>query len=143
MPRNFLLGLAICLGACGTEPSRTGPVGAWHFDASWGDSATPCTISGSTLTISHTHGKWTGTLQGGDAHCEGIPGEAPVLQNPPDAVLDSVRVYGDSVRFVLDSGASVFRGRFAETEMDGVVELYTFCQCTGPSSTGTWTATLP
>ena len=143
MPRYLLLVLACALGACGTEPSSAVPAGAWRFDASWGDSANPCTITGSTLSLTHSDAAWTGTLQGGEAHCEGLPGEAPVLQSPPNAVLDSVLVYGDSVRFVLDSGASVFRGRFTESRMDGVVELYTFCQCTGPSATGTWTAILP
>ena len=143
MPRNLLLVLVCSLAACGTDPSGIAPAGSWHFDATWGSSTNPCTITGSTLTLSHGVGGWTGTLKGGTAHCEGIPGESSVPDTEPDAILETILVTGDSVRFVIDGGASVFRGRFTENQMDGVVELYTFCQCTGPSSTGTWTATLP
>jgi hypothetical protein len=136
--------LCYLLSGCGTDPNgEAGPVGTWRFDASWGDSVNHCTISGTTLTLLYFGGKWTGRLKGGDAGCEGIPGEVPVIQNPPDAVLENIRVIDDSIHFVTDSGASVFHGRFSDRSMEGVLEVFAFSQCTGPHGTGTWSATLP
>jgi hypothetical protein len=144
MSRRALVGLLCYLvSGCGTDPNGGAPVGAWRFDASWGDSANLCTMSGTTLTLMNFGGEWTGSLKGGDAHCDGIPGEASVIQNPPDAVLEGIRVIVDSIHFEIDSGASVFRGRFTETSMEGVLEVFAFCQCTGPHAAGTWSATLP
>jgi hypothetical protein len=49
----------------------------------------------------------------------------PVIQNPPDAALESIRVVGDSIHIAANSGTSVFHGRFRDTSMEGVSRLQT------------------
>ena len=138
------LSVAVLCWASGcSEPSDSAsPAGAWQFDATWGNASTTCRITAATLTIGGTPVHWAGTLSGGEAGCEGIPGEVPVLVSPPEAVLDSIRVRGDSIAFVLAGANAELRGVITSGHMNGVMNVFApLCdQCTGPSFVGTWTA---
>ena len=143
--RWLSVGLLYWAFGCGNEPSDASPTGAWRFDAVYEGAGTACTVTASTLTLSVTAGQWNGSISGGNAGCEGLPGEAPVLANPPDVALDSIRVYGDSIAFVLVGGKTDLRGVITPGHMNGVMDVFApLCtECTGPLLVGTWTAARP
>jgi hypothetical protein len=99
-------------------------------------------MSGVTLTLLPMSAGWMGTLKGGLAGCDGPPGESSVPELPVNAVLDSIRVTGDSISFVLAGQHAALRGRIESESMTGVMEVIgPFCQCTDATRYGTWSAT--
>lgn len=134
-----LLALLACIvPGCATEPGGS-ISGAWQFNASWGAG---CSMSEVTLTLLPTSAGWMGTLKGGLAGCDGPPGESSVPELPLHAVLDNIRVSGDSISFVLVGDQMALRGTITSDRMEGVMAVVgPFCQCTDPTQTGTWSAT--
>jgi hypothetical protein len=61
---------------------------------------------------------------------------------PPSAVLDSIRMRGDSITFVFAGAYTELRGVIAAGRMDGVMDVFApLCpDCTSPLFVGTWTA---
>jgi hypothetical protein len=146
MRRWLSVGLLCWASGCGSEPSDgTSPAGAWRFDAAWEGAGATCSITAATLTLQGTLVQWAGTLSGGEASCQGLPGEAPVMANPPNAVLDSIRVRRDSIAFVLAGENTSLRGIIGPGHMNGVMDVFApLCdECTGPLLVGTWTAVRP
>jgi hypothetical protein len=134
----ILLAAGLALVSCGGDPTGPSAVqGFWRFDASYG----ACTIVGARLSLLLVNRVWGGTLTGGQADCNGVPGEVDVPVSSMHNGLDGIRVKEDSIAFTLADEPFSAWGRISGDSMGGQVQIPTpFCQCTDPYISGTWTA---